>query len=236
MTGATRCAEARELLGVYVLGAIDPADRALVDTHLRTCRRCRDELASLAGLPALLGHVTEDQLAQIAAPPPEPLHAVLREVHAEHRSRQRLSRALVAVAAAAVVVMTGAGVLGGMRIAGDERPGPATTRTAEPGEAEGRTLVGTDPVTGVKAWITMRPEDWGTAFTVRLTGVPPGARCRLVAVGRDGRRDIAGGWQVSSTGYTGDSKFQGSSMIPSNRITSVELRTVEGTRLLAIRP
>ena len=44
-------------LGVYVLGAIDPADRALVEAHLTTCRDCRDELAGLAGLPALLSRV-----------------------------------------------------------------------------------------------------------------------------------------------------------------------------------
>ncbi len=45
------CPEARISLGVYVLGAIDPAERALVDAHLATCRDCRDELAGLAGLP-----------------------------------------------------------------------------------------------------------------------------------------------------------------------------------------
>ncbi len=51
-------------LGVYVLGAIDPAERALVDAHLATCRDCRDELAGLAGLPALLARVsTEEAIA-----------------------------------------------------------------------------------------------------------------------------------------------------------------------------
>jgi hypothetical protein len=34
MTGSWDCAEARISLGVYVLGAIDPAERALVDAHL----------------------------------------------------------------------------------------------------------------------------------------------------------------------------------------------------------
>ena len=48
------CSEARLSLGVYVLGAIDPAERSLVDSHLASCRDCRDELAGLAGLPALL--------------------------------------------------------------------------------------------------------------------------------------------------------------------------------------
>ena len=49
MTQTWDCAEARPSLGVYVLGAIDPAERGLVDAHLVTCRDCRDELAGLAG-------------------------------------------------------------------------------------------------------------------------------------------------------------------------------------------
>jgi putative zinc finger protein len=48
MTQTWDCAEARTSLGVYVLGAIDPAERGLVDAHLATCRDCRDELAGLA--------------------------------------------------------------------------------------------------------------------------------------------------------------------------------------------
>ena len=35
MTQTWDCADARLSLGVYVLGAIDPAERALVDAHLR---------------------------------------------------------------------------------------------------------------------------------------------------------------------------------------------------------
>ena len=45
--GTMDCPEARISLGVYVLGAIDPAERALVDAHLAACRECRDELAGL---------------------------------------------------------------------------------------------------------------------------------------------------------------------------------------------
>jgi len=57
MSGAASCREIRHALGVYVLGAIEPGDRAQVDEHLATCADCREELASLAGLPALLRRV-----------------------------------------------------------------------------------------------------------------------------------------------------------------------------------
>ena len=65
MTPTWDCTEARPSLGVYVLGAIDPAERSLVDAHLLTCRDCRDELAGLAGLPALLARVNPDEISRI---------------------------------------------------------------------------------------------------------------------------------------------------------------------------
>jgi predicted lipoprotein with Yx(FWY)xxD motif len=48
------CAGIRPLLGVYLTGAIAPADRAVVVRHLAACADCRTELAGLAALPALL--------------------------------------------------------------------------------------------------------------------------------------------------------------------------------------
>ena len=57
MTSAWECADTRQALGVYVLGAIDPAERSLVDAHVSGCPECQDELAGLAGLPALLSRV-----------------------------------------------------------------------------------------------------------------------------------------------------------------------------------
>jgi anti-sigma factor RsiW len=48
------CTDICAQLGVYVFGAITPADRVTVVRHLATCPPCRDELAGLAGLPGLL--------------------------------------------------------------------------------------------------------------------------------------------------------------------------------------
>ena len=60
----TECAHVRQALGVYVVGAIDPAERVCVDQHLAACPRCRAEVAGLAGLPALLGKVTLEEAAR----------------------------------------------------------------------------------------------------------------------------------------------------------------------------
>ena len=61
MMQPVNCTSARLLLGVYLLGAIGPADRAQADAHLGGCRGCRDELAGLAGLPGLLSRVMADE-------------------------------------------------------------------------------------------------------------------------------------------------------------------------------
>ncbi|MCM3884277.1 anti-sigma factor [Frankia sp. R82] len=59
------CMAPRIALGAYVLGALEPADRAAVANHLAGCADCRAELASLAGLPGLLGRL---QLADVLEP------------------------------------------------------------------------------------------------------------------------------------------------------------------------
>src|SRR3984885_11154418 len=54
------CAHVRYLLGVYLLGAIGPGERAQIEEHLAACPWCRGELAGLAGLPGLLRRVPPD--------------------------------------------------------------------------------------------------------------------------------------------------------------------------------
>ena len=111
MTPTWDCTEARPSLGVYVLGAIDPAERSLVDTHLLTCRDCRDELAGLAGLPALLARVNPDEISRICPddtvlsspgrasvpaaveePPPGELIGTVLDLAAARRRRSLISR------------------------------------------------------------------------------------------------------------------------------------------------
>jgi hypothetical protein len=44
------CAEIRDLLSEYIDGALDAQTNALIDTHLRACPKCSEELASLKTL------------------------------------------------------------------------------------------------------------------------------------------------------------------------------------------
>jgi anti-sigma factor RsiW len=75
--GSGECADIRAQLGIYLFGAIAPGDRATVVRHLATCPDCRDELAGLAALPALLLR------------PPVVLAAYCADHWADHRADHR---------------------------------------------------------------------------------------------------------------------------------------------------
>ena len=49
----------REQLSAYLDGALTPAERTAVDTHLDTCRECRARLAELRGVANLLRSLTD---------------------------------------------------------------------------------------------------------------------------------------------------------------------------------
>lgn len=236
MTSSTECSRMRISLGVYVLGAIEPAERSTVDAHLNVCQRCRDELASLAGLPAMLGRITEDQIEQLTPPPDGLLDSILATAVGETRGRRRKNRLLLVAAAAALVVATGVGVGavtengGGGTVA--EPPVASPSITVGPTLGPATTVTGNDPMTGVKARIGLKPKKWGTALSVRLTGAPLGVHCRLVLINKRGNTDFASSWEVE---YVGSANFEGSSMFQKSDIASIEVRTLEGIRLLRVQ-
>lgn len=234
MTSSIECAQMRISLGVYVLGAIEPAERALLDEHLSVCGRCRDELASMAGLPAMLSRVDEEQLAQLGPPPEALFETVLAEVNRETRRRRRRNAIVLIAAAAAWVIATGVGM--GLVSRDDGRPAPRASATASPQRPPqaARLLTGQDPVTGVRAQVSLQSKRWGTAVDMRLSGVPRGSHCRMVVVDKGGRSDVAGAWAVPYAAREGSAEYLGSSMIASDQVASIEVRTADGERLLRI--
>jgi hypothetical protein len=203
MTQAIECPEARVSLGVYVLGAIDPADRALVDAHLTTCRDCRDELAGMAGLPALLSRVSAGEavaLAGVGGPtadgqdgdhpaPPELLASVI-DLTAARRRRRRWRDVGLGVAAALIVV---AGVFGALRIGGGTTSPPAAA-VNYPGQPNGPWRTVTTSAAGLSASVAYRPMGWGTQVAVKVNGIPIGTSCQVWVIGPGGSRTLAGGW------------------------------------------
>jgi len=202
MTQTWDCSDARLSLGVYVLGAIDPAERALVDAHLSTCRDCRDELAGLAGLPALLARVNPAEVSRIRAddtirtsPDERPSTELLGTVLDLAAARRRRNRWRFAAAAAAVVAIAG-GLFGGLSSA------TSTTRTViaaqyPTGTGAWETAQTTSKVTGTSATIKYASEHWGNAFEVLVKGIPAGTTCELWVINTHGVRTEAAAWTVS---------------------------------------
>jgi anti-sigma factor RsiW len=82
----SECTSYRELLGGYVLDALEPDERDALRRHLEGCPRCRREQAELAGVPALLDLLdTPDAVAD--APPLELEEAILDRFARERRRR-----------------------------------------------------------------------------------------------------------------------------------------------------
>jgi hypothetical protein len=200
MTQTWDCTDARTSLGVYVLGAIDPAERGLVDAHVATCRDCRDELAGLAGLPALLARVNPDEVSRIRADdtvrtvtddqPPAELLGTVRSL-AEARRRRNRWRFL---ASAAAVVVIAAGLFGGLRSMGSTTVvhGPSAV-----GSAPWESAQATGKPTGVTASIRYSEQLWGDAFAVEVDGIPIGTTCALLVVHPDGTKTQVAAWTTA---------------------------------------
>lgn len=90
-------------LGGYVLGALEPAERADFEEHLAGCERCQAEVAELRGLPELL----EQAAPPVEVPPSlrERTFAAVERAAAQQRRRRRLRLALTAAAACLVLVV-----------------------------------------------------------------------------------------------------------------------------------
>jgi len=119
MDDAGTCAGIRSQLGVYLTGAIAPADRVVVVGHLTACDGCRAELAGLAGLPALL---RRPPVQAAALDPPVDNTALVGRV-----ARRRRRDWLLVAAAFVLVVAGGAGWA--LHLIGPPGPGPQAEAT-----------------------------------------------------------------------------------------------------------
>jgi hypothetical protein len=191
MTGPA-CREVRQLLGVYVVGAIDPAERSIVDYHLSGCPSCREELSGLAGLPALLGRVPREEVermgdgalaSELTEPPAELLNGLLRRVSVTRRSRR--VRSVLALAAAVAIAAGAAGA------AVNALSGPSLFRDSDHG-TNGQ----------VTAVVDYAQSPWGgTDARIGVTGIPTGSECQLWAnVG--GHWVVVDGWRAQGPEYT----------------------------------
>ena len=221
------CREIRQLLGVYVVGAIDPAERALVEEHLAECQSCRDELAGMAGLPAMLSRVPAADVERLSLlslpeamqPPDELLNSLIRKVSAKRKSR--MWRNVAAVAAAAVIAAGGA---------------TTVSQLTRPAVAEQDWAHAASPAGHIAALVDYSPVSWGTAMRVQVRGVKPGTVCQFWVVGKNGTSQYAGAWTVAGNfgpGYGEKAWYPASSRMSADSVRGFQI-TSAGKVLLNI--
>lgn len=133
-----------ELLAGYVDGALDAAERALVDAHLAGCARCREEVELARRAVSALSALGEEPVPLGVT---APVLARARRA-AEPRWRQRWA---VGLAAAAALVLAGTLVLPQvLRGPADEQRG-AMMQAAEDADREATELAG-PPLPSLEAW------------------------------------------------------------------------------------
>jgi hypothetical protein len=201
--------------------------------HLSHCQECREELAGLAGLPALLGRVPAAdaerlaldgaELRDLEEPSPEMLSSLLDQVAAHRRSRRW--RVLTAAAAVAVIAV-GGGVAGGMAVSGHQQQ-HQHQQAQWPEQVQA-----TSPKTHITVDVSYAPAVAGTTMNVRVGGVGAGTTCKFWVVDSSGQRWLAGSWTVSA-GHEHAWYPASSSVLPAS-VSSFQLTS--GTELLVNVP
>lgn len=211
-------------LGVYLLGALDPAERSAFESHLSYCDTCRVELVRLSPLPGLLNQITPEDFADDVPPAgaegspvvtqaqpitePVPLLPVPEQrdtpVHPLPGPPRQRRYWRVATAAAAVIVLAVAGVFGWRAL-------------REPPPVEGVTWSTEVGATSVQARLI--DHEWGTEIQSEIHGVPPGRGCYLKVYDHYGKFEIAGWW---GTDHDPNVEIPASTSIERDRIWKLE--------------
>jgi hypothetical protein len=225
----------------YVLGSLSDADRAEYEAHLRSCPSCRESVAELNDMPALLGQLTPDEVARIedgesdTTPPlnPRVLTSLLATVSRRRRNSRLVTWTATAVAAAVLVI----GVLVGVQ-------SRSVVPVSAPPQAEASALTMT-PVatTELTATVTITSQGWGTHIGMNCTyqagpndaapgGNEPGDKLAMVVVGRDGSHDQLATWRA----VKGASATPGASTsMPVDQIATVQIVSADSGNVLLQR-
>ncbi|MET9573768.1 zf-HC2 domain-containing protein [Streptomyces virginiae] len=231
-----------ELLGPYVLGVLDAEEVRRVEGHMSGCVQCREEVAALREMEAALGEVPEE--AFLDGPPQGGdllLQRTLRQMRGERAgaARRRAGLTGLAVAASLAAVFWAGTQLG----AGAPDPvalpvPPSPTSSADPSPPpKGTTLhSATDAGTGARMTVQMTPATKWVRLRAAVTGVPPGERCRLIVVSKDGKRTTAGSWVVGSqeNGEAKGAGLDGSAAVDRADVKAVVVENEAGRTFVSV--
>lgn len=205
--------------GAYVLGALDPEERAEYEEHLQTCGACRARLSEVETLLPYLSAADPGVLDEAPTPPlPDTLlPRLLADAGRAQRRRRTLVASLGALTAACLVTVA---ILASMLLG--------------VGQPRGRTMtaIGPSPVT---AQVQLQPTPWGTEIDLtcwyRDTASASGYAYGLTVRGADGRTQQLGTWHLTPGERV---RFTAGTSLTIDQIRAIDVTDPYGTRVLTL--
>ena len=179
----------------YLLGSLSSADRREFEAHMADCPSCREAVAQLSGMPALLSRLDRSEVAAINESDhtiglPEMSPGLLPSLLATVRWRRRRTRLMTWTAAAAAAAVLTIAVF--VSVAGNSTTSlpPQATASALPMAQVGTTLLAST--------VSLSGQQWGTHIVLKFVCTAPvdahHDTVALVVVGRDGSQSRLATW------------------------------------------
>ncbi len=216
----------------YVLGSLTAADRREFEEHMAHCGPCREAVADLSGVPALLSRLDRDEVAAIgsgssAPSTPAVSPSLLPSLLAAVRFRRRRARVLTGVAAAAAALVLGLAVLAGVQ-GHEAAPSHQVAAPSQPMAQVGTTLL--------TSTVQVSSQHWGTFINLNCVCLAPLTAhhdtLAMVVVGRDGSQTRLATW-VAEPGHTATPA--GSISTPVDQIAAVQVVSADNGQVLLQR-
>lgn len=217
----------------YVLGSLSASDRREFESHMAGCPACREAVADLSGVPALLSQLDRAEVAAMDEPgragaaTPEMSPELLPALLATVRWRRRRTRVATWVASSAAAAVLGVGVLVGVQ-------GYVSSPAQQPA-ASSQTMaqVGT---TLLASTVQLSSQHWGTSINLKCVCLAPmnahHDTLAMVVVGRDGSQTRLATW-TAEPGHTATPA--GSISTPVDQIAAIQVVAADSGQVLLQR-
>src|SRR5947209_18193853 len=219
----------------YVLGSLSASDRREFESHMAGCQACREAVADLSGVPALLSQLDREQVAAMdesgrttesLTGAPEISPELLPSLLATVRWRRRRARVATWVASSAAAAVLGIGVLVGVQ--GHSAPRQQGAASSQPMAQLGTHLLAST--------VQLSSQHWGTSINLKCVCLAPlnahHDTLAMVVVGRDGSQTRLATW-VAEPGHTATPA--GSISTPVDQIAAVQVVAADSGQVLLQR-
>jgi anti-sigma factor RsiW len=217
----------------YVLGSLSSTERREFEGHMADCPSCREAVAQIGGMPALLSRLDLDEVAAIddsdhISGVQEMSAEMLPSLLATVRWRRRRTRLLTWTAAAAAAVVLSISVLVGVAGTSPTSPPSQAIPSALPMAQVGTTLLAST--------VSLSRQQWGTHIELKFVCTAPvdahHDTVALVVVGRDGIQSRLASW-VAIPGHSATPTASIST--PIDQIAAVQVVLADNGRVMLQR-